>query len=300
MILKKDVIVIGGGPIGLYFANLLEKENIDYLLLEASDKLGGQPLKLYPEKYIDDLNDFSHILARDFVNKLIKNIDLKNVKLNEKACRTQLFSEKVLIETSKNSYTARVLVIATGLGFYTPRKMNLEGENVCQNILYSLNDFSFLKNKKVAIFGGGDSALDWAKHVSLISNDVHLIHRRHEFRGDASTIKNSKNLIIHKPFIPYKLKIKENLATNIIIQEVGNETNLIDLPIDYILVNYGSIPSKETFGFKSDGVAILVDDDFKINERIFVIGDASSYPNKKRRLQSGIAEADAVIKKLII
>ena len=50
-----DVIIIGAGPIGLYLASLFEKANKSYLLLEASDHVGGQLVNLYPEKDIVDI-----------------------------------------------------------------------------------------------------------------------------------------------------------------------------------------------------------------------------------------------------
>ena len=50
------------------------------------------------------------------------------------------------------------------------------------SIFYSVKDKNNFKDKKICIFGGGDSALDWAIELSKIS-DVVLVHRRNEFRG---------------------------------------------------------------------------------------------------------------------
>ena len=49
------IMIIGGGPAGLYFASKCEKDKLDYLVLEASDSLGGQLPRLYPEKDIIDI-----------------------------------------------------------------------------------------------------------------------------------------------------------------------------------------------------------------------------------------------------
>ena len=60
-----------------------------------------------------------------------------------------------------------------------------------KNIFYSISDKNIFKNKKISIFGGGDSALDWALELSKIAK-VTLIHRREEFRGTPHTLNQIK------------------------------------------------------------------------------------------------------------
>ena len=56
--------------------------------------------------------------------------------------------------------------------------------------LYSVRDKSIFKGKIVTIFGGGDSALDWAVELSKNSK-VNLVHRRDDFRGAQATVDTS-------------------------------------------------------------------------------------------------------------
>ena len=60
-----------------------------------------------------------------------------------------------------------------------------------KNIFYSVTDKNKFKGKKISIFGGGDSALDWALELSKTAN-VTLIHRREEFRGAPHTLDELK------------------------------------------------------------------------------------------------------------
>ena len=81
------------------------------------------------------------------------------------------------------------IIIAGGVGSFEPRKISLkecekfEGKSV----FYAVRNKDNFKNKNISIFGGGDSALDWALELSKFSK-ITLIHRRDEFRGAQHTL----------------------------------------------------------------------------------------------------------------
>ena len=291
------ILIIGGGPAGLYFVSLCEKDKKDYLLLEASDSLGGQLPRLYPEKDIVDIEGIKVIKAKDYASLLQSKIDLGRVLLNTKAIDI-IPGNPVLVKTNKGDITSDYLIVATGLGSSTPRPLGVNNEFDVTNIVYKLDDFSNLKDKRVAIFGGGDSALDWAKHLSQISDNVSLIHRRLEFRGNADTIKDCKNLKVYLPFVPDHIDIEKDKVVSITIREVveeGKTPKYTAIPVDLILVNYGNIAEQTSFPFEKDGAFIKVNpSDFSVKNNIFVIGDVASYENKKRRIQPSINEANHV------
>ena len=84
-------------------------------------------------------------------------------------------------------------------------------------IFYSVKDKNYFKNKKVCIFGGGDSALDWAIELSKFA-EVTLVHRRNEFRGAehssqvARKLEKEGKIKIKTPFQISQLKVKIKLA----------------------------------------------------------------------------------------
>ena len=139
------------------------------------------------------------------------------------------------LSTGKTAYFCKKLIIATGLGASVPRPLGVEHENECENIIYSVHSFDHLKNKRVAIFGGGDSALDWAKEISAISDDVHLIHRRLEFRGNPETIKDCKNLKVHLPYVPSSIEYKDGKATSVTIKKVDADEFITEVIFSRIL-----------------------------------------------------------------
>lgn len=255
------VAIIGAGPIGLYFASLCEQYNIDYTVFEADSFIGGQLTHLYPEKIIYNIPGFESIKSADYIALLASNVDSSKIILG-----TKINS----LEELKTSYNH--IIIATGIGEYQPRKLGLENEEK-YNVLYSLKDYDFLKNKKVVIFGGGDSALDWAKQLSEIS-EVTLIHRRDEFRGNINTIKDCK-LKIYLSYIP------ESLTENKIkIKSVKTAGFSIDLDYEYILVNFGQLLTKTEFE--------------KLNN-VYYIGDSTG----TRTIADGIRQANETFMEVI-
>ena len=286
------VVIIGAGPIGLYFASKCQDKNVDYLVLEGSEEMGGQLTRLYPEKDIVDIPGIDCIKSKDFIELLKSKIDLNRVVLNAKVTDIKT-SDKIQLFAGKTVYFCDFLIIATGLGASLPRPLGVEHETECNNIIYSIKTFDHLKGKKVAIFGGGDSALDWAKAISAISDNVHLIHRRLEFRGNPETIKNCKNLKVHLPYVPSSIEYKDGKATSVTIKKV-DEDIFEKIEVDYIFVNYGNIAAFSSFPFKMDGSFLPVDENQKVEQHVFAIGDVCQYENKTRRIAPGIKEADKV------
>ena len=290
------VIIIGAGPIGLYFASKCEEKGVDYLVLEGSDEIGGPLTRLYPEKDIVDIPGIECIKAKDYIallqsklgaDRIVKNAQVTDIKN----------SDKIELFAGKTAYFCDFLIIASGLGASVPRPLGVDHESECDNIIYSVKTFDHLKDKKVAIFGGGDSALDWAKAISAISDNVHLIHRRLEFRGNPETIKDCKNLHVHLPYVPFSIEYKDGKATSVTIKKVDEE-KLEKIEVDYIFVNYGNIASFSSFPFKMEASFLPVDDAQKVEGRVFAIGDVCQYENKTRRIAPGIKEADKVFKSI--
>jgi thioredoxin reductase (NADPH) len=290
-----DVIIVGGGPIGLYAAQVLSKKKIDFILLEAENSLGGQPHHLYPEKIVDDVELLSSRAAKDLVSAFLQGIDPEKIITSAPVVSLTENKNEVVVKTAEQEYVSKFVILATGLGFQKPRTLGLIDEEKCLNILYALRDPLVMQNKKVVIFGGGDSALDWAKALSKISPFVSLVHRRTEFRGDPKTIEGCK-LAIYVPYVPDRLTEKEGLCKDITIKNANDGASLT-LPCDYVLVNYGQIPSPSTFALSlsETGFGVVVKEDQSASERIYAVGDCAFSPTKKKRIQPGIEETNSAI-----
>jgi thioredoxin reductase (NADPH) len=185
------------------------------------------------------------------------------------------------------------------VGSFEPRKFSVkecekfEGKE----ILYSIKDKAIFKGKTVAIFGGGDSALDWAIELSNSSN-IKLVHRRDEFRGAESSINKVKQL-------GKKGKIEILTQYQLSSVEGANKINSIDIKhedgsikkieTDYVLGFFGLIMQLGpilNWGLNLDKKHIPVNTkNFETNQKgIFAIGDISTYPGKLKLILSGFHE----------
>ena len=137
------------------------------------------------------------------------------------------------------------VIIAGGVGSFEPRKFSLKECEKFENkyLFYSVKNKKLFEGKTVSIFGGGDSALDWAVELSEKSN-VNLIHRRDEFRGAQATVDRVNGLVNSgkiKIFTKYQLSNangSERLESIVINHDDGQIKNL---ETDYVLGFFGLI-----------------------------------------------------------
>ena len=300
--IKTDVLVIGAGPVGLFAVHQLGIIGLKAEVVDNLDKIGGQCIELYPDKPIYDIPAIPECTGESLTKNLIEQIKpfKANFHLNE---RVQEISKekdvwKVVTNKEKTFITPNI-IIAGGVGSFEPRKFLIKNAEKFENngIFYSVKDKNYFKDKKICIFGGGDSALDWAIELSKIS-DVVLVHRRNEFRGAGHSIE-----IVKKLEKEGKLKLKTPFQINSIEGEnkiksitVKNESGKIEeIKTDYILGFFGLImklgPIAE-WGLNIEKKTIPVNtENFQTNKKgIFAIGDICTYPGKLKLILSGFHE----------
>ena len=300
--IKTDVVIVGAGPTGLFCAHQLGIIGLKCEIVDNLDKIGGQCIELYPDKPIYDIPAVPECTGEELTNNLIEQIKPFNFNfhLNDRVQELKQVNENWLVKTTRGKeFTAPNVVIAGGVGSFEPRKFPTKSAEKFDGIsvLYSIKDKTIFKNKSVAIFGGGDSALDWAIELSNTSN-VSLIHRRDEFRGAPASVKKIKELSqknIINLFTKYSIKdVKGNGSLEEVeIKSEDGESKTIKA--DYVLGFFGLImqlgPIAE-WGLNLDKKAIPVNtENFETNKKgIFAIGDICTYPGKLKLILSGFHE----------
>ena len=300
--IKTDALIIGAGPTGLFTAHQLRLIGLNCEVVDNLDKIGGQCIELYPDKPIYDIPAVPACTGEELTNNLIKQ--LENFKINfhlgERVDEVKKDDEGWIVKTNHNkSFLTPNVIIAGGVGSFEPRKFPPKECEKFENktILYSVKNKKIFEGKTVSIFGGGDSALDWAVELSNTSN-VNLIHRREDFRGAQATVDKVHELVKAG---------KINLYTKYQMLSAKGETDLESIDIkhdnkeiknlktDYALGFFGLIMQLgpiADWGLNIDKKTIEVDTEkFETNQKgIYAVGDICNYPGKLKLILSGFHE----------
>ena len=297
-----DVLVIGAGPVGLFCVHQLGIIGLKCEVVDNLDKIGGQCIELYPDKPIYDIPAIPECTGKELTDNLIEQIKpfKTNFHLNDRVEEITKKNKNWLIKTIKGKeFKASSIIIAGGVGSFEPRKFSVkecekfEGKEV----FYSVKDKTIFKDKTVSIFGGGDSALDWAIELSNNSN-VKLIHRRDEFRGAESSVNKVKQLEKEgkvEILTQYQLSSVEGKNKIESIDIKHDDGNIKKIKTNYVLGFFGLIMQLGpilNWGLNLDKKHIPVNTErFETNQKgIFAIGDICTYPGKVKLILSGFHE----------
>lgn len=300
----KDVAIIGAGPTGLFAGFYAGMRGLSSIIIDKLEIPGGQLKALYPEKFIYDIAGFKEIKAGDLVDNLLDQLsrfeDTTSFSLGNDIISIDKNSEGIFeIVGSKETILAKTIIIAAGNGAFAPRKIGLEGEDNFENINYFVDNMSKFDNKDVAIFGGGDSAVDWSLMLENSAKSVSIIHRRDEFRAhdhSVNLLKESK-VNVYTPFTPQKLHGTQNI-TSIDLKKNKSE-EIINIKVDEVICNFGFISSLgniSNWGLELQTNKIVVNSEQKTNiQGVFAIGDICTYPGKAALIINGMGEAPIAI-----
>ena len=300
--IKTDVLIIGAGPVGLFVVQQLGLIGLKAEVVDNLNKIGGQCIELYPDKPIYDIPAVPECTGESLTKNLSEQIEpfKTNFHLNERVQEISKGKNNWKIVTSKDKiFISPNIIIAGGVGSFEPRKFSIKEAEKFENngVYYFVKDKNYFKNKKICIFGGGDSALDWAIELSKFA-EVILVHRRSEFRGAGHSAEIARKLEKEG-----KLKIKTPFQINSIEGSdkinaitIKNENGKIEkIATDCLLGFFGLImklgPIVE-WGINLEKKHIPVNtENFQTNkEGIFAIGDICAYPGKLKLILSGFHE----------
>ncbi|MDQ0060776.1 NAD(P)/FAD-dependent oxidoreductase [Paenibacillus harenae] len=299
-----DIVIIGGGPAGLFAAFYGGMRQASVKLIESMPQLGGQLAALYPEKYIYDVAGFPKVTAQELVDRLKEQLQLFNpeICLEEKVNNVIKHDERLFeIVTDKGSHFAKAVIITAGVGAFEPRRLELPEAATYEktNLHYFVGDLQRFKGKKVLISGGGDSAVDWSLMLEPIAESVTLIHRRDKFRAHEHSVENLMNSSVKvvTPTEITKLHGESRIGKVTLTNVKTLETT--ELEVDAVIVNFGFVSSLgpiADWGINIQSGSIVVDTRMETNiPGIFAAGDITTYPGKLKLIAVGFGEAPTAI-----
>ena len=299
---KTDTIIIGAGPVGLFAVHQLGIKGLKSIVIDNLDKVGGQCIELYPDKPIYDIPAIPECTGEELTKKLLEQVKPFNTEffLNERVEEVKKDKENWIVKTNNNNeFLAPNIIIAGGVGSFEPRKLSLKEAEKFEgkSLFYAVRNKEQFKNKNISIFGGGDSALDWALELSKFSK-INLIHRREEFRGAPHTLLEIKKL---------EKDGKISIKTPCQLESIEGDTNIKSITVKFddgkkekinteiVLSFFGLImklgPIAE-WGLNMNKKTIEVNsENFQTNKKgIFAAGDICTYPGKLKLILSGFHE----------
>ena len=300
---KTDTIIIGAGPVGLFAVHQLGIKGLKSVVIDNLDRAGGQCIELYPDKPIYDIPAVPECTGEELTKNLLEQIKPFNTNFffNERVEQVKQDKGIWIVKTNNNNeFSAPNIIIAGGVGSFEPRKLSLKEIEKFEDksLFYAVKSKEELKNKNISIFGGGDSALDWALELSKFSK-ITLIHRRNEFRGAPHTLSEVRKLekegkiSIKTPCQLISVEGDESIKSLSIKYDDGKVEKI---NTDIILSFFGLImklgPIAE-WGLNMDKKTIEVNSqNFETSKKgIFAIGDICNYPGKLKLILSGFHEA---------
>jgi thioredoxin reductase (NADPH) len=303
--IQADVVIVGAGPCGLFQIFELGLLGIHAHIIDSLKHPGGQCSELYPEKPIYDIPALPVCGAQELVDRLLKQAKPFNAQfhLGEEVAELRVLEDRTfLLRTSLDTrFHTRTVIVAGGLGSFQPRRLGVESAEAFENrhIHYKVKNSAEFTSKRLVIFGGGDSALDWTLEFAGRARSVTLVHRRPEFRAAPASVAKMRDLVAHG-----SMKYVEGIAHSVMsegdafrgVRVKRTDGQIEELAADHALAFFGLHPKLgpiAEWGLGIDKRAVQVDTEkFQTNiPGVFAIGDINTYPGKKKLILSGFHEA---------
>ncbi len=177
-----DIIVIGGGPAGLTAGIYARRANKSVLVIEKS-VYGGQ-ITFSPK--VENIPGFSSVTGNEFAEKLVEQAIAQGVEFEYSEALEIKDGETKTVVTEGDTFEAKAIIIATGAKH---RRLGLENEErfIGDGISFcAVCDGAFFSGGRVAVIGGGNSALQEALQLSQLAKTVYVVQNLGYLTGEAS------------------------------------------------------------------------------------------------------------------
>jgi NADH-dependent peroxiredoxin subunit F len=281
-----DLVIIGAGPAGITAAIYAARKKMGLLVL--SRDIGGQTSW---SGSIENYTGYQIVTGPELTEKFKEHIKIYSVKVkeNEAVLSVEKKEEIVIIKTDKFEYSAKTVIVASGK---THKELGVPGEKEYKNkgVAYCATcDGPLFANKKVAVIGGGNSALDAAIQLSKIAAQVYIVNIESKLTGDAimqEVIGRTENIETYNDSSVVRIN-GEKFVNSV---EIKTSQGIEKIILDGVFIEIGLVPNtgfakqlkKNTLG------EIEVNCACETNiAGIFAAGDATSVPEKQIIVAAG-------------
>jgi thioredoxin reductase len=298
-----DLTIIGGGPTGLFAAYYAGFRGLAAKIIDSLPELGGQLTAAYPEKHIYDVPGFPKILAKDLVRHLVEQtLPYRPTVCLEERVRTLevLGPRRVRVLTDRAGHDSRALLITSGPGMYTPRRLRGAEAFEGKGLSYTVTRTEDFRAKEVLIIGGGDSAVDWALHLEPVAGGITLIHRRDQFRAHEDSVRRllASRVRVRLSYQPKALLGHGRVERAVIVNSKTGEEETVELDAVLACLGYSSdLATMTDWGLELEGRdSIRVNTKMETNiPGVYAAGDVAGFPGKVKLIVTGFGEAATAV-----
>ncbi len=244
----RDVIIVGSGCAGLTAALYAARANLKPLVIEGWEA-GGQ---LTLTTLVENFPGFPEgVMGPDLIVKMKEQAAKFGAEYKSgSVTRSDLSARPFQLWVEQEMLEARALILANGasarlLGLESEKKLMGHGVSTCATC-----DGYFYRGKKVAVVGGGDSAMEEGNFLTKFANSVAIIHRRDQFRASKIMLDRARanekikwvvNSVVEDVYDPAK-----GVVTGVKVRDLkSGETS--DVETDGLFIAIGHQPNTEVF-----------------------------------------------------
>jgi len=298
-----DLIIIGGGAVGIYANQYALKKGMRAKLIEKSNSLGGKLINLDPQTPLSDVPGADRWTAGQLAETLISQTKKYKPEyvFNERVTGISQKDFLLTVNTDKGEHLARSILITTGRGIFIPEFLaKLSDKEKCKaGILCEIKDDKEVLGKKVVVVGGSQETAGWALQAARSAESVLIINWRFikSYGWLEGNLSVPPNMDILEPYGLLEL-LGDKKVTGIKVFHVATgEEKTIEA--DCIIMARGylaNLNDLETFGVELEKNGIKVTEEMHTSRPgIFAAGDCIYYAGKERTVKMGSQEAAKAI-----
>ncbi|GAB3309072.1 FAD-dependent oxidoreductase [Epidermidibacterium keratini] len=298
-----DVLIVGGGPVGLFGAYYAGVRGLKVAVIDSLSQLGGQVTAMYPEKQIYDIAGFPHVSGRELVANLVAQAGQYEpaYMLGEEAQDIALGdgAPHVITTSSGRQIHAGSVIVTGGIGTFTPRPLPAGEDFLGRGLEYFVPSIAPYAGQDVVIVGGGDSAIDWCLMLAPVAASVTLVHRREQFRAHAASLEQVRSsdtrIIINAQVASLH---GEATLQRAVLDVKGEDPQELDCQQVVAALGFtANLGPLREWGLElHDNRHLVVDSAMRTNlPGVFAAGDITDYEGKVRLIAVGFGEVATAV-----